>query len=165
MNQNYSNFTGQVLVNEFFAETDIPVLKDMPFVQGLDINAAVRNTDYSSSGNVTTWKAGVTWDIDENVRLRATRSHDIRAPNLNELYNPGSEGNPNVQNKVLGTSGFIKSNTVGNTALRPESGRDLDRRRRLPAGLGVPPRPERFGRLLQDQDEGCDFHIGDPDHP
>ena len=122
MNQNYSTFTGQILVSEFFGEADIPVLKDVPFIQSLGINAAVRNTDYSSSGNVTTWKVGFTWDVDDSVRLRGTRSHDIRAPNYNELYNPGSEGNPNIQNKVLGTSGFIKSNTVGNTSLVPESG-------------------------------------------
>ena len=122
MNQNYSKFIGQVLVNEFFAEAEIPILKDIPLIQAFSSNVAVRNTDYSSSGNVTTWKAGLTWDITDSVRLRGTRSHDIRAPNLNELYNPGSEGNPNIQNKVLGTSGFIKSNTVGNPNLRPESG-------------------------------------------
>jgi outer membrane receptor protein involved in Fe transport len=122
MNQNYSTFTGQILVSEFYGEADIPVIKDVPFIQSLGINAAVRNTDYSTSGNVTTWKAGFTWDIDESIRLRGTRSHDIRAPNVNELFNPGSEGNPNIQNKVLGTSGFIKSNTVGNLALQPESG-------------------------------------------
>jgi len=122
MNQNYSTFTGQILVNEFYGEVEIPVVKDLPLVQNLGINGAIRNTDYSTSGNVTTWKAGFTWDIDESVRLRGTRSHDIRAPNLNELFNPGSEGNPNIQNKVLGTSGFIKSNTVGNLALIPESG-------------------------------------------
>lgn len=122
MNQNYSTFKGQVLVNEFYGEAEIPVVKELPFLERVALNAAVRNTDYSTSGNVTTWKVGFTWDIDESVRLRGTRSHDIRAPNLNELYNPGSEGNPNIQNKVLGTSGFIKSNTVGNLALKPESG-------------------------------------------
>ena len=76
----------------------------------------MRNTDYSTSGNVTTWKVGFTWDVSDDWRLRGTRSHDIRAPNVNELFNPGSEGNPNVQNKVKGTSGFIKSNTIGNPA-------------------------------------------------
>jgi outer membrane receptor protein involved in Fe transport len=125
MNQNYSTYKGQILVHEFYGETEIPLLRDLPFIASLGLNAAVRNTEYSTSGNVTTWKVGFTWDIDESFRLRGTRSHDIRAPNLNELYNPGSEGNPNIQNKVLGTSGFIKSNTVGNLALKPERGETL----------------------------------------
>ena len=122
MNQNYSTFSGKATVHEFYGEVNVPLLKSMPFVETLGLNAAVRNTEYSTSGNVTTWKVGFTWDIDDAVRLRGTRSHDIRAPNLNELFNPGSEGNPNVQNKVRGTSGFIKSNTVGNVALTPEAG-------------------------------------------
>ncbi len=75
-------------------------------------------------------------------RLRGTRSHDIRAPNLNELFNPGSEGNPNMQNKVLGTSGFIKSNTVGNH--RAEAGK---RARPGPAGLVFQPVWRVGGRL------------------
>ncbi len=125
MNQNYSTYNGHILVHEFYGEAEIPVVRDLPFIQNFGINAAARNTEYSTSGNVTTWKVGFTWDVNDYFRLRGTRSHDIRAPNLNELYNPGSEGNPNIQNKVLQTSGFIKSNTVGNLALRPESGETI----------------------------------------
>jgi iron complex outermembrane receptor protein len=122
MNQNYSLFHGQIYVNEFYGEVGAPVLKEMPFAESLDLNAAIRHTDYSTSGGVTTWKVGGTWDINEMVRLRLTRSHDIRAPNINELFNPGSEGNPNIVNKVTGASGFIKSNTIGNLDLVPEIG-------------------------------------------
>jgi outer membrane receptor protein involved in Fe transport len=122
MNQNYSLYHGQIYVNEFYGELGVPVLKDMPFVESLDLNAAVRQTHYSTSGDVTTWKVGATWDISDMVRLRTTESHDIRAPNINELFNPGSEGNPNVTNKKTGASGFIKSNTIGNPDLVPETG-------------------------------------------
>jgi len=122
MNQNYSLFAGQVTVKEIYGESGIPVLADLRFVRTLDLNAAVRRTDYSSSGVVTTWKVGATWDIDESLRFRTTRSHDIRAPNINELFNPGSEGNPNIVNKTNGVSGFIKSNTIGNPDLKPETG-------------------------------------------
>src|SRR5206468_1055369 len=83
---------------------------------------AVRETNYSSSGAVTTWKVGGTWDITDNLRLRITRSHDIRAPNINELDNPGSEGNPQVTNPANNAQGFIKSNTIGNPNLVPEVG-------------------------------------------
>jgi iron complex outermembrane receptor protein len=127
MNQNYSSYIGDILVNEFYAETDIPLLKDykigdLSVAQSLGMNAAVRNTNYSTSGDVTTWKVGLTWDVDDSLRLRGTRSFDIRAPNVNELFNPGSQGNANVVNQTNNTSGFIKTNTVGNTSLRPEEG-------------------------------------------
>jgi iron complex outermembrane receptor protein len=122
MNQNYSLFSGKVSVAEVYGEAGVPILRNLPFVKALDFNAAVRRTDYSSSGGVTTWKVGGTWDVNDMVRLRATRSRDIRAPNINELYNPGSEGNPNIVNKNNGVSGFIKSNTIGNPNLRPETG-------------------------------------------
>jgi outer membrane receptor protein involved in Fe transport len=86
------------------------------------MNGAVRETNYSSSGAVTTWKVGGAWDVNDNVRLRITRSHDIRAPNINELDNPGSEGNPQVTNPANNAQGYIKNNTVGNPSLVPEVG-------------------------------------------
>jgi len=127
MNQNYSSFHGQILVSEFYAETDIPILRDfniaaIPIAGTFGINAAARNTNYSTSGDVTTWKLGFTWDVDDSLRVRGTRSFDIRAPNLGELFNPGSQGNVNVTNQMNGTSGYIKTNTVGNPSLQPEEG-------------------------------------------
>jgi iron complex outermembrane receptor protein len=121
MNQNYSLYQGEIFVHEVYGELGVPVLKDMPFATALDLNAAVRHTNYSTSGGVTTWKVGATWDVNDMVRFRVTRSRDIRAPNINELFNPGSEGNPNVTNKATGGSGFIKSNTIGNPDLIPET--------------------------------------------
>lgn len=123
MNQNYSLFHGAESVTEEYFETGVPIVGDLPFIKLLAANAAVRETQYSISGKVTTWKAGGTWDISDSLRLRITRSHDIRAPNLNELFNPGSEGNPQVTNPFNGNAqGYIKNNTVGNTALVPEIG-------------------------------------------
>lgn len=127
MNQNYSTFKGKINVHEGYAESELPLLRDysingITVAKALALNGAVRNTDYSTSGDVTTWKYGFTWDVNDSFRLRGTRSSDIRAPNLNELYNPGSQGNANVVNQVTGTSGYIKTNTVGNPALRPEEG-------------------------------------------
>lgn len=120
MNQNYSLFRGAVTISEAYGEAGAPIFRGLPFVKAADLNAAVRRTDYSTTGAVTTWKVGGTWDIDDAFRVRVTQSHDIRAPNINELYNPGSEGNPNIVNPFNGAAGFIKSNTIGNPKLKPE---------------------------------------------
>ena len=86
---NYGNpksFAGSFDVKEGYIETVIPLAKDVPFLKGLDFNGAVRFTNYSSSGSVTTWKVGATWEPVEGLRFRATHSRDIRAPNNSELF-------------------------------------------------------------------------------
>lgn len=76
-------------VKEFFGEVLVPLLDDSP-VGSLEANGAVRRTDYSTSGVVTTWKVGGTYGIGD-LRIRGTRSRDIRAPNLNDLFAPNSQ--------------------------------------------------------------------------
>ncbi|HEU0135000.1 MAG TPA: TonB-dependent receptor plug domain-containing protein, partial [Allosphingosinicella sp.] len=65
---NYLPFTGKYNVKEAYLETVVP----LGF--GLEFNGAVRATDYSTSGYVTTWKLGATWAPIEDIRFRVTRS-------------------------------------------------------------------------------------------
>src|SRR5690606_19175761 len=83
---NLSPLAGDYHVTEAFVETLIPLLADKPFGKSLDLNGAVRYADYSTSGGVTSWKAGLTYRPTDELRLRLTRSRDVRAANLNELY-------------------------------------------------------------------------------
>ena len=86
---NYGNprsFAGSFNVKEGYAEVLVPLAHGAPVLGNLDLNGAVRYTDYSSTGGVTTWKVGATWEPIEGVRFRATRSRDIRAPNNSELF-------------------------------------------------------------------------------
>ena len=89
---NYLPTTGQYDVKEAYFETVVPL------GLGLEFNGAVRATDYSTSGYVTTWRAGATWQPIEDIRFRVTRSRDIRAPNLNELYQAGTANTDSVRN-------------------------------------------------------------------
>src|SRR5262249_42169490 len=89
---NNSPFSGAVNVGEGFAETVVPLAKNESWSQQLDLNAAGRITDYSTSGMVETWKLGLTDQLTEEYRLRATWSYDIRAPNLSELFTTARSG-------------------------------------------------------------------------
>ncbi|WP_176591003.1 TonB-dependent receptor domain-containing protein [Sphingobium sp. EM0848] len=118
---------GNLNVKEAYAEIAVPILKDTPFFQELSVNGAIRVTDYSTSGTVKTWKAGATWKPVSSLLLRGTYSHDIRAPNLYELYaGPQSGiGIVNDAKNVAGTYGSgsnVNANTltVGNPNLKPE---------------------------------------------
>lgn len=79
-------FSGDLSVKEVYAETVVPLAVDAPFAKALDLNAAIRYTDYSTSGGVTTWKVGGSYEPFSDLRFRATRSRDIRAPNASELF-------------------------------------------------------------------------------
>lgn len=85
---NGSALSGSVNVKEGYGEIAVPVLADSAIGHALDLNGAIRRTDYSTSGAVTTWKLGAVYEPIAGVRFRATRSRDIRAPNLSELFGP-----------------------------------------------------------------------------
>ena len=73
-------------MKEAFLETNLPFL-DSAALGKANLNLAGRWTDYSTSGDVYTWKIGGTWETPyEPLRLRAVLSRDVRAPNLSELF-------------------------------------------------------------------------------
>jgi outer membrane receptor protein involved in Fe transport len=97
---NAANINGKVNVSEGYAESLVPLLKDLPLAHNVDFNGAVRRTHYdrsspaagSSAVSTTTWKLGLTWQLIDSFRIRGTRSRDIRAPNVSELYGPNTTG-------------------------------------------------------------------------
>ena len=113
-------FTGNFQVEEGYVETDIPLLKNVPFAQELGLNLAGRLTNYSNFGMVETWKIGLNNQVNDDVRLRGIYSSDIRAPTLSDLYAaPGTTSgqfynNNNKQTQTLSTP------TMGNPNLLPE---------------------------------------------
>ncbi|WP_158918809.1 TonB-dependent siderophore receptor [Caulobacter sp. S45] len=123
----YHDGSGAYDVGEAFLETNIPFL-DTPMLGKANLNAAVRWTDYSTSGVVYTWKIGGTWDTPLPwLRFRAVTSRDVRAPNLSELFAaPVSVNVPNFTNPFTGTSVNISQNTVGNPNLKPEIARNTE---------------------------------------
>ena len=50
---------GSYNVKEAFGEILVPLLKDVVLAKSVEFNGAVRRTDYSTSGGVTTWKVGL----------------------------------------------------------------------------------------------------------
>jgi outer membrane receptor protein involved in Fe transport len=110
-------------VKEAAGEINVPLLKDAPFAESLIANGAVRVTDYSNSGTVTTWKLGANWQINDQITFRATRSRDIRAPNLTELYGTRSvtPAGPGIDLHIGDTpAGIVSLITDSNPNLVPE---------------------------------------------
>jgi outer membrane receptor protein involved in Fe transport len=109
-----------VSVKEAAVETDIPLLRDVPFIQSFNVNAAARYTDYSTSGGVWTWKVGADWHVNDDVRFRATRSRDILAPSVTQLFGAASVNPSGITDLHTGINGVAPVQTNSNPNLVPE---------------------------------------------
>jgi len=79
---------GDVSVNEIFGEVRVPILADLPFVQGLTLNGGYRSSDYDLEGvgRVDTYLYGLDWRVNETLAFRGQFQRAIRAPNIADLY-------------------------------------------------------------------------------
>ena len=118
---NYLPNFGKYDVKEAFAETVVPLASGAALAETLDLNAAIRRTDYSTSGAVTTWKVGLTYSPIDDLRFRLTRSRDIRAPNLGELFSAGTSNTNNVLDPFNSNANTqYRGVNRGNPNLKPE---------------------------------------------
>jgi iron complex outermembrane receptor protein len=77
---------GHYNVKEAYAELNAPLIKDVSFVNLLELNAAVRLSDYSTTGSTTTFKGGANWKPFKDLRLRGSYAEGFRAPSIGELF-------------------------------------------------------------------------------
>lgn len=116
-----SAINGKIDVKEAFFEAGLPLARDLPFARLIELNGAVRLTDYSSTGTATTWKVGAVWEPTEWLRFRGTRSRDIRAPNLFELFAPPQGSFQSITDPLNGGAQFLPRVFLsGNPNLRNE---------------------------------------------
>jgi iron complex outermembrane recepter protein len=144
----YGNpFGGTVTVDEAYLESNLPLLKDLPFAHLLEVDVAARESRYAdkelyglnlvqdpaapttSSHNLTTWKISALYEPTEGIRFRGSESRDSRAPNFRELYygqqlesiSNGGFGSCSLPNSPVTAFDPCTWNLLGNTDLRPET--------------------------------------------
>ena len=117
---NAKPLNGNVHVTEGYVDVVTPLLSDLPIVKMLEVETAVRLTDYSTSGNVTTWKVGANYTVVDGLRFRATRSRDIRAPNLQALYAPPGNNLQPIINPATNATTIPPQTILSNPNLQPE---------------------------------------------
>lgn len=115
---NFAPYQGEFDVTEVFAEAILPILSG---AQEADINLATRWTDYSTSGDVTTWKVGLNYSPIEDVRFRVTQSRDIRAGTMPELFAEGQSQNFSITDPFRDNENTNYYQVAGgNPDLKPE---------------------------------------------
>ena len=95
-----SNTYGEFDTKELYGELLVPVLSGLPGIQDLSLELGARISDYSTVGEVDTYKALLDWTIVDWARLRGGYQRANRAPNIGidryeeppfEMPTPGSE--------------------------------------------------------------------------
>ena len=85
--------SGTVTAKEAYLELSAPLLHNLPAVQALTVDAAIRYSDYDRFGNTWNYKVTADWRVMDALRLRGTYGTGFRVPNVPELYGGVSEGN------------------------------------------------------------------------
>ncbi|SMQ99929.1 Colicin I receptor precursor [Xanthomonas fragariae] len=95
-------------VREAYAELLVPLLKNAPFADSLNLNLGSRYSKYDAWRNTTNSKIAIEWRPIANLLVRATGSQVFRAPALGDLY-----GSP--YNKVIDDTGNFQDPCQGYT--------------------------------------------------
>jgi iron complex outermembrane receptor protein len=112
-------------VFEVALEMNVPLLKELTMAQELSTNWAFRYTKYSSFDAVESWKGGIDWHLNDTIRFRGTLSTDIRAPNLNDLFQPAGVSSTNFTDLLTGIGSTTRLVSRGNDDLTPEKARTV----------------------------------------
>ena len=83
-----SNAGGEFTVYDVFGEVRVPILSEVPFAETLELNGAARYSNYSTVGGTFTWNVGGLYAPTKDILFRGTYAVAVRAPNINELFNP-----------------------------------------------------------------------------
>jgi iron complex outermembrane receptor protein len=71
-------------VTSLYGELFIPLAGDLPFVEKLLLDVALRTDKYSDFGRTTNPKVGATWEVGGGLKFNGTWGKAFRAPNLIE---------------------------------------------------------------------------------
>ena len=123
---NVGKAAGNQSIEEGFLEFAVPVVKDLPYAEDIDLDLAYRFAQYSVSGSATTWKLGGNWQPFDELRIRTTLSRDFRAPTLYELF-AGTSATRGLFDDAVHSG--VQANTItltqGNPDLKPEIGNTM----------------------------------------
>ena len=78
--------SGQYTVREVFAELRAPLIQDQPFAKLVSINAAYRNSQYSTNQSTDSYGFGAEWAPIQQARFRGSYQKAARAANVIELF-------------------------------------------------------------------------------
>jgi iron complex outermembrane receptor protein len=124
-----ADVSGRVGVKEWFVEGRVPLLQGMTGAQDLSLDLRYRSSDYDIGVDAKTWNFGVGWAPIDSLKIRMSLSQAVRAPNINELFQPQTIGlwggtdhcagpNPSLSESECARTG-VPDGSYGSVALNP----------------------------------------------
>jgi len=89
--------SGRTSEKSLYAETDLPLLGDMPGIKLLDLDLAGRFTKYNTFGTNNTYRWGLKYQPNNEWLVRASWSQGFRAPSIQDLYSGNTNLSANIQ--------------------------------------------------------------------
>lgn len=96
---------GGYKLEEAFLEFAIPLLRDVPGAQELELSVAGRYSDYSNFGDTTNGKFGFKWRPIKDLMIRGNWSEGFRAPSVAELFSGVADSFPTLADPCSTTFG------------------------------------------------------------
>jgi iron complex outermembrane receptor protein len=87
---------GGFSLDEFYAEFNVPILKDLAFAEIFEVAVAARYSDYSNFGDTTNPKFGFRWKPFGDLLVRGNWSKGFRAPSISELFAGNADSFPQL---------------------------------------------------------------------
>jgi len=88
---------GGFSLDEYYAELNIPILKDVAFAETLEFAVAARYSDYSNFGDTTNPKFGFRWKPFADLLVRGNYAEGFRAPSITEQFLGQSDNFPQLR--------------------------------------------------------------------
>jgi outer membrane receptor protein involved in Fe transport len=139
-------YGGSTTVSEGYTELNMPLFSGVPGVNLWSVNGSVRYSSYHNKGGAgttgesatqgtTNWKVSTLFEPFDFIRLRLTRSRDLRAAGYRDLFlfQPSIPDSQNINNPWRERTATSTENQterygqvrVGNPNLKPESSNTL----------------------------------------
>ena len=117
-NETTSGITkGSEDIEEVFGELQVPLLRNLPLINALNLDVSGRYSHYSSFGGNFTYKGTADWKVTDWFEVRGTYGTAFRAPALFELFladetgfENGASFDPCVDYATSGVSATVQKN-------------------------------------------------------
>ncbi|WP_336965813.1 TonB-dependent receptor plug domain-containing protein [Sphingobium aquiterrae] len=107
--------------DEVYAEVRVPLLKDTMFFHSLDLDGAVRHSNYSTSGSNTSLTGSILWKPFADLLLRGSYAEGFRAPSIGELFGAASRSDAPINDPCTSAAGgqfqtnaTVRTNCIAN---------------------------------------------------
>ncbi len=99
--------SGRFDVEELYGELVVPLLSDLPLVEILEGNFAIRYSDYSTGVSSTTIKYGGRWKPFADLTLRGGFTEGFRAASIGELFGTATRFDANLSDPCSDFLGIV----------------------------------------------------------